>query len=371
MTESERPTFDALLVVSFGGPEREEDVIPFLEHVLAGKQVPEARIQEVAERYSHFEGKSPINEQTRRLVKAVDEELRARGMQMPVYWGCLHAEPFLADTLRRMRDDGVQHAVAFVTSAYSSAASCRKYLDAIEGARQEVGPDAPEVQKLRAFYNHPGFIEPMAERIQEALRAVPEPRRSAVRVAFTAHSIPVAMSEASPYVEQLEEACRLVAERVGTDRWQLVYQSRSGRPGDPWLEPDVLDHLEALSDIGVKDVVVAPIGFVSDHMEVLWDLDVEAQRLCDELGLPMYRAATVGTHPEFVSMIRELIQERTGAIQKRRALGTHGPAKDQCPPDCCRYAVLAAAGAPDDADAPAEDEGPPPGSGLAGGAVSS
>jgi protoporphyrin/coproporphyrin ferrochelatase len=337
MDDVEESAYGAVLVVSFGGPEKQEDVLPFLEHVLAGKNVPEARLLEVAERYRRFEGKSPINEQVRRLAKALEGELKARGKALPVYIGNLHWHPFLGDTLRKMRDDGVRRAAAFVTSAYSSHASCRKYLDALAAASAEVGEGAPEVDKLRAFYNHPGFIEPMAERVHEALRAVPEARRDAARIAFTAHSIPLAMAEGSRYVEQLEEACRLVAERVGTERWQLVYQSRSGRPEEPWLGPDVLDHLEALSQIGVEDVVVAPIGFVSDHMEVVWDLDVEAKQLGDDLELHVYRAATVGTHPEFVSMIRELVQERTGDARKRRALGTHGPAHDECPPDCCRY----------------------------------
>ncbi|MFW6050763.1 MAG: ferrochelatase [Myxococcota bacterium] len=329
--------YDAVLVVSFGGPEKREDVVPFLEHVVEGKGVPEARLEEAAERYYRFEGKSPINDQTRKLVEALRDELSGRGIELPVYWGNLHWHPFLEDTVRKMREDGVQRALAFVTSAYSSYASCRKYLDAIREAREQVGEGAPEIEKLRAFYNHPGFIEPMAERVQDALRKIPEPRRDSARIAFTAHSIPVPMAEASAYVEQLEEACRLVAERVGTEKWQLVYQSRSGRPDEPWLEPDVLDHLEALADIGVQDVVIAPIGFVSDHMEVLWDLDVEAIRLCEELGLQVVRAGTVGTHPEFVAMIRELIQERRGEVQKRRALGTHGPPKDACPPDCCVF----------------------------------
>lgn len=324
-------------MVSFGGPEKPEDVAPFLEHVLAGKRVPPERVEMVAERYRQLQGKSPINDQMRRLVEALRAELTGRDMDVPVYWGNLHWHPFLVETLQEMKDAGVRRALAFVTSAYSSFSSCRKYLDAIREARAELGEGAPEVDKLRAFYNHPGFIEPMAERVQDALKKIPADRRGSARIAFTAHSIPVAMAEASRYVEQLEEACRLVAERVGTDRWQLVYQSRSGPPDEPWLEPDILDHLEALSDIGCADVVVAPIGFVSDHMEVLWDLDVEAAKLCEELGLNMVRAGAVGTHPEFVAMIRELVQERTGEVQKRRALGTHGPPQDECPPGCCQY----------------------------------
>ncbi|MFW5924686.1 MAG: ferrochelatase [Myxococcota bacterium] len=344
--ESNPESLDAVLVLSFGGPEKSEDVMPFLEHVVRGKRVPEARLKQVAERYHRFEGKSPINTQMRRLVDALRDELASRGPNLPVYWANLHWHPFLPETLRQMRADGVRRVAAFATSAYSSYASCRKYLEAIREAREEVGEDAPEVEKLRAFYNHPGFIEPMAERVQDALRKVPEDRRDSARIAFTAHSIPVAMAEVCPYVEQLEEACRLVAERVGTEKWQLVYQSRSGAPDDPWLEPDVLDHLEALSDIGVRDVVVAPIGFVSDHMEILWDLDVEAAKLCEELGIEMVRAGTVGTHPEFVAMIRELVQERTGDVQKRRALGTHGPPRDECPPDCCRYTPSVPAPAP-------------------------
>jgi ferrochelatase len=235
-----------------------------------------------------------------------------------------------------MRDAGVKSALAYVTSAYSSWSGCRQYRENIEAARAEIGDDAPQVDKIRVFYNHPDFVAASADRLREALGQIPEDRRTAARIAFTAHSIPNSMADTCDYVKQLTETCRLVAESVGIsdERLDLVYQSRSGRPQDPWLEPDIVDHLKSLHGAGVADVVVAPVGFLSDHMEVLFDLDEEAALACQEMGLNMVRAGTVGSHPQFVQMLRKLIQERL-ADAPRDCVGRFGPNHDVCPVDCC------------------------------------
>jgi protoporphyrin/coproporphyrin ferrochelatase len=315
---------DAILLVSFGGPDRPDEVMPFLENVLRGRNVPRERMLEVAEHYHHFGGRSPINDQNRALQAALQRVLADKGPDLPVYWGNRNWHPLLADTLRQMTSDGVRRAFAFVTSAYSSYSGCRQYLEDIARARTAVGPGAPEVLKLRAFYNHPGFIEPMADRVRAALDRIPVERRAAA-LAFTAHSVPIAMAETSRYVEQVEEACRLVAERVDCRSYRLVYQSRSGSPGQPWLGPDVLEYLRELAAAGApRDVVLAPIGFISDHMEVVYDLDTEARELCDRLGLNMVRAETVGADPRFAAMIRELVRERIA-----------DPNRDMCGEDCC------------------------------------
>jgi protoporphyrin/coproporphyrin ferrochelatase len=327
-------TYDALLVLSFGGPEREEDVIPFLENVLRGKNVPRERMLEVAGHYYHFGGKSPINEQNRDLIAALEFELNARGPVLPIYWGNRNWHPMLADTLRRMRADGIRRALAFVTSAFGSYSGCRQYREDIERAREAVGPGAPEVHKLRTFHNHPGFIQAMADRIQAALDQIPANRRAAAPVVFTAHSIPLSMAETSPYVGQLEESCGLVSQALGRTG-VLVYQSRSGPPTQPWLGPDIGDYIRQLhAGGGLTDILVAPMGFLSDHMEVVYDLDTEAGALCREFGVNLFRAATVGVHPAFVSMIRELILERTDGCE-RRFLGTLGAGSDNCAPGCC------------------------------------
>ena len=328
-------SYDAILIVSFGGPEGMDEVMPFLENVLRGKNVPPARMREVAHHYELFGGVSPINAQNRTLIAALEEELEANGPRLPVYWGNRNWHPLLAETLRRMMDDGVKNALAFFTSAYSSYSGCRQYREDIERARAEVGERAPRVEKLRAFYNHPGFVEPTIESVHAALSRIPEERRGHAQIAFTAHSIPLSMAANCDYQAQLLETCRLVAVGVGHDNWRLVFQSRSGPPLQPWLEPDICDHLVELKEAGVKDVVVAPVGFVSDHMEVLYDLDTEARALSDKIGLNMIRAATVGAHPAFVQMIRELILERTTPDAVRRYLGTRGASHDVCPADCC------------------------------------
>ena len=309
--------------------------MPFLSNVLRGRNVPESRMREVAHHYELFGGVSPINGQNRRLINALERELETAGPRLPVYWGNRNWHPLLADTLRQMRDDGVRSALAFVTSAYGSYSGCRQYREDIERAREAVGDGAPRVEKLRAFYNHPGFVGPNVENLRAALEQIPSERRAAARVAFTAHSIPAAMAAGCDYERQLLETCRLTASGAGVEHWRLVFQSRSGPPTQAWLEPDICDHLRALKDEGVTDVVVAPVGFISDHMEVLYDLDTEARQVSEELGLNMIRAATVGTNPQFVSMIRELINERLDPTLPRRALGTFGTSHDVCPADCC------------------------------------
>ena len=327
--------YDALLVVSFGGPEGHDDVIPFLENVLRGRNVPRERMLAVAEHYDHFDGKSPINQQTRDLIAAIKNELAQHGPNLPVYWGNRNWHPMLADTLRQMKNDGVKHALAFVTSAYSSYSGCRQYRENIARAQAEVGEGAPHIDKLRVFFNHPGFLEATEDRLQEALARIPSGERQNVQIVYVAHSIPMSMANTSDYVKQLDEVRRLASEAIGIKNDVLVYQSRSGAPGQPWLEPDILDYLREVKEKKLASaVVIAPISFISDHMEVLYDLDIEAQHLCEKLVLPMARAKTVGTHPKFVVMIRELILERTEGT-KRRALGTLGPRQDFCAEDCC------------------------------------
>jgi protoporphyrin/coproporphyrin ferrochelatase len=328
--------YDAILIVSFGGPESREDVIPFLENVLRGRSVPRERMLAVAEHYYHFDGKSPINQQTHELVSALENELSLHGPNLPVYWGNRNWHPMLADTLRQMKQDGIQRGLAFVTSAFSSYSGCRQYREDIAHAQNEVGRGAPEIDKLRAFFNHPGFIEASADRLQDALREVPANARQNIRVVYTAHSIPLSMAETCDYVSQLEEVRKLVSERLRINNDALVYQSRSGAPGQPWLEPDILDSLREVKAHNLASaVVLAPISFISDHMEVLYDLDIEAQQLCSSLALPMVRAKTVGVHPKFIAMIRELILERMSPDAERRALGSLGPRQDVCAEDCC------------------------------------
>jgi ferrochelatase len=323
-------SYDAILFVSFGGPEGMDDVIPFLENVLRGRNVPRERMLQVAKHYELFGGVSPINQQNRNLISALKRELETNGPNLPIYWGNRNWHPLLPDTLQQMADDRIKRAVAFVTSAYSSYSSCRQYRENIRDAQTVVGSGAPQVDKLRAFYNHPLFIEANVAQIRLALARLPQNRH----LVFTAHSIPESMAANCEYAGQLAEASRLVVEALGQKSWQLVYQSRSGSPTQPWLGPDVSEHLRALKSKGITDVVVAPIGFVSDHMEVIYDLDIEAKKLADELGLRMVRAATAGTHPLFVKMIRDLILERIDGTPGR-ALGLHGPSHNECSVNCC------------------------------------
>ncbi len=331
------PNYDAILIVSFGGPDGPDDVLPFLENVLKGRRVPRERMLEVAGHYHHFGGVSPINSQNRALIAALVEELNSHGPQLPVYWGNRNWHPLLPDAIRQMAEDGIQHALAFVTSPYSSHSSCRQYLENINGARLQVGDAAPKIDKLRAFYNHPGFIDAIVDRVREALNHLPSSETNEAQFFFTAHSIPIAMAKNCQYVAQLEEACRLAAEGAGIKNWQLAYQSRSGPPTQPWLEPDICDVIRHTGQAEARDIDVVPIGFIADHMEVIYDLDVEVQEVCDERGLNMVRASTVGTHPRFVRMIRELILERVDSTSPRLAVGSNEPSHDVCPTDCCAY----------------------------------
>jgi len=336
------PAYDAFLLVSFGGPEGPDEVMPFLENVTRGRGIPPERLASVAEHYYAVGGVSPINQQCRDLLAAVRADFSANGLSLPVYWGNRNWTPYLTTTVRAMADDGVQRAVALVTSAYSSYSSCRQYLDDIERARAAVGQEAPRIDKIRRFFNHPGFIEPFAASTRAALATLPADLRDDAHLVFTAHSVPVAMAEASGpgggnrYVAELTEAARLIAMRAGggTHPHTLAYQSRSGPPSQPWLEPDVCDHLGDLAKSGTKAVVVIPVGFVSDHMEVRHDLDVEAAQSADSLGLAFARAATPGSHPRFASMITELVTERL-------ALPDEAVPSQACPAGCCRYAGLA------------------------------
>jgi ferrochelatase len=328
--------YDALLVLSFGGPEGMADVIPFLENVTRGRNIPAERLAEVAEHYYHFGGVSPINAQNRALIVALEAELRAHGITLPIYFGNRNWEPFLTDTLRQMRDDGMRDVLVFVTSAYSSYSGCRQYREDVTRAVEELSTDDMSFDKIRVFFNHPGFIEPMAGYLKDALDRLRPEERASTQVVFTAHSVPLAMARGSAYEKQLQEASRLVAEMAGAARYQLAWQSRSGPPHVPWLEPDVLDVLDELAAAGTHRVIVLPIGFISDHLEVLFDLDEEAKARAAQLGLAFTRLPTVGTDPRFVSMIRELIEERLTDHPERCAIGMLGPNHDLCPLNCCR-----------------------------------
>jgi ferrochelatase len=333
--DEQPPPYDAVLVVSFGGPEGPDQVVPFLKNVLKGRDVPSERMEQVAEHYYRFGGVSPINSQNRALVLALKDELARADLDLPVYWGNRNWHPMLTDTVQQMAGDGVRKALAFVTSAYASYSGCRQYLEDLARARTDVGPSAPVIDKLRVFYNHPGFIIPMAGHVMDALAEATDRNH----VVFTAHSIPVSMAATSDYVHQLTEASRLVAEAAHLNQpWQLVFQSRSGPPTQSWLEPDIAGHLRALADEGDRQnttAIVVPIGFISDHMEVAFDLDIEARQLVADLGLRFIRTPTVGTDPAFVNMIRQLIEERLDPSTPKLALGDDGPYHDTCPARCC------------------------------------
>jgi ferrochelatase len=308
--------YDALVVLSFGGPEGPDDVMPFLENVTRGRSVPRERLLEVKAHYDLFGGVSPANASTRALVLAL-----ANAVDMPVYWGNRNWHPLLTDTVRQMRADGVQRAVCFVTSAYAGYSSCRQYLSDIAGA---VGDDGPVIDKLRPFYDHPGFIEPMVANVNSVM---PHP---AARLLFSAHSIPLAVSATNQYAAQVEEASRLVASMVpGEHPWEVCWQSRSGPPSQPWLEPDIGDRVAGVSE---PAAVIVPIGFVADHMEVVYDLDVVA---ASRASVPTVRAPTVGSAPAFIEMVRLLIAERTDPSAPRLGLGRLGPKALDCAADCC------------------------------------
>ncbi|CAN5282835.1 ferrochelatase [soil metagenome] len=356
MTNPDVGPYDALLLVSFGGPEKPEDVVPFLENVTRGRGIPRERLEQVGEHYFLFGGRSPINDQNRAFLAALEADFAEHGVDLPVYWGNRNWDPFLRDTLAQMAADGVTRAACFVTSAYSSWSSCRQYrenlFDAVEGIE-----GAPRLDKLRHYFNHPGFIEPVVDATLAALGDLPEGLGDQARIVFVTHSIPTAMNDASgppegdggAYLGQHLSAAQVVVERIAEQtgrRYEhdLVFCSRSGAPQTPWLEPDVNDHLEAVAGTTAA-VVLVPIGFVSDHMEVIYDLDTEALETAERLGLPARRAATPGTDPRFVALVRDLVTERAAVESAgssdaadevpRAALGSIGPMWDRCPVGCC------------------------------------
>ncbi len=326
--------YHAILLVSFGGPEGPDDVMPFLRNVLRGRNVPEARMLEVAEHYNHFDGVSPINAQNRELIAALEAELKQHGIDVPIYFGNRNWHPMLEDTLRQMKEDGVEKAIAFFTSAFSCYSGCRQYRENIFNAQEAIGKGAPKIDKIRMCYNHPLFIEANSDNVKAAIANIPADELTQTKLLFTAHSIPMGMANSCAYQTQLTETSRLIAKSVGMENWELVYQSRSGPPNQPWLEPDVCDYIQSLAGKEIKNVVILPVGFLSDHMEVMFDLDTEAKEACDEHGLQLFRVPTVGVHPKFVTMIRELIEER--ALGKEKvAVGQYPPNHDVCPKDCC------------------------------------
>lgn len=344
--------YDGILLVSFGGPEGPADVLPFMENVTRGRGIPKERLLEVSAHYQRFGGVSPINGQNRALLVAMREVFSRHGVSVPIAWGNRNWDPTIPAALRELREAGCQRVLALVTSAFSSASGCRQYREDVAQALEKLAAEpggAPTVDKIRVFYNHAGFVEPM---IDNTIAAVAElvvgdittDHVDGVELAFTAHSIPMAMADTSDYVAQLREACRLIAEgasrRIGRSLpWDLVFQSRSGAPGQPWLEPDISEHLRARQSAGVWRVAVVPVGFISDHMEVVWDLDTQARETANEIGLAMSRAATVGVDSRFVDMIFDLAVERAATVRGedpiRAALGIRGPNHDVCPVDCC------------------------------------
>jgi ferrochelatase len=345
--------YDAVLLVSFGGPEKPDDVLPFLENVTRGRGIPRERLEEVGEHYHLFGGRSPINDQNRRFVAAIKEDLSSNGVDVGVYWGNRNWDPYLADALAAMQADGVRRAAALVTSAYSSYSGCRQYRENLAEAVASLSPEhgpVPRLDRLRHYYNHPGFVEPMVDATLSALADLPDAARRDASVLFVTHSVPESMNDtAGPgggaYVAQHRAVAEEIGERIRQQTGhryptELVYCSRSGPPQVPWLEPDVNDRIEELARTGLAGVVVVPIGFVSDHMEVIYDLDTEAGATAEKAGIAFARAATAGLDPRFVSMVRDLLVERAaverGEDASRATVGGQPPSWDLCPAGCCR-----------------------------------
>jgi protoporphyrin/coproporphyrin ferrochelatase len=326
--------YQALVLVSFGAPERSEDVMPFLRRVTAGRGIPESRLAAVAEHYYAAGGASPLNSRCRELLDSLRPQLADLGLRL--YWGNRNWFPLLEETLAQMRDDGIERALAFVTSAYGGYSSCRQYLDDIAMARSRAGDGAPVVEKLRLYYNHPGWVEPWAANLSRVLERAEADQdatgQRGVEVIFTAHSIPAPLAATSPYVEHITESSRLVAELAGAPSWRLAWQSRSGPPSSPWLEPDISEVIQA---VPAKTLVTVPIGFVCDNMEIIHDLDVEAAAVAKEKGANLIRVPTVSNSPTFVKMVLELVQERLDPELPRRSVGRHGPWPDACPEAHC------------------------------------
>ncbi|MGW0023766.1 ferrochelatase [Rhodococcus sp. NPDC003383] len=324
MTNTPEP-YDALLLLSFGGPERPEDVRPFLENVTRGRGIPPERLEEVVQHYLHFGGVSPINALNRELITRIEAEFAAAGIGLPVYFGNRNWHPMIEDTVAAMRDDGVRNALVFPTSAWGGYSGCRQYHEDIARARAAV-PDGPALTKLRQFYDHPLFVGAVADAVRAARTELPADVREDARVVFTAHSIPLSADRTGGpadggghlYSRQVAEAARLVADAVGIDDHDLVWQSRSGPPQVPWLEPDIVDHLDALHARGVSAVIVVPVGFVSDHLEVVWDLDTEAKQKAAELGMGFVRAATAGADARFPQLVRVLVEEAATGREPER-----------------------------------------------------
>jgi len=337
--------FDALLVLSFGGPEGPADVRPFLENVVRGRGVPPERLDAVEEHYQHFGGVSPLNARNREIIAAVRERI-----ELPVYFGNRNWHPMVEDTVAEMARDGVRRGLVFATSAYGGYSACRQYQEDISRARKAVGESAPELVKIRHFFDHPLFIEANADAVRAARATLPEDLQDVARIVFTAHSVPVAADAAAGppgegghrYSRQVAEASRLVAAKLGAAEYDVVWQSRSGPPQVPWLEPDIVDHIDALHARGVPAVVVAPIGFVSDHVEVIWDLDTEARERAEELGMGFARAATAGPDPRFADMVAELVAEHLHAAAPRALGDVAGGGSTvngvPCAVDCCQPA---------------------------------
>jgi ferrochelatase len=330
---------EALLVLSFGGPEGHDDVLPFLENVTRGRGIPRERLEAVAEHYHHFGGVSPINEQNEALIAAVEKDLAAAGVDLPVYWGNRNWAPYVEDTWQRMADDGIEHVYVFATSAYASASGCRQYHEDVARARAAVSSptrSGPTAEKRPPYFDAAGFVPANADALIAALAGLPDDLRDDARLVATAHSIPTSMAavagpQGGAYEAELHAAAQQVVDLAAPGRsFDLVWQSRSGPPSVPWLEPDVNDHLRALAADGVQAVALFPVGFVSDHLEVIWDLDNEARQTAAQLGLAFVRAGTAGTHPAFVATVRALLEARRRGGEPR--LGTN------CPAACCYVA---------------------------------
>jgi ferrochelatase len=318
---------DAVMLLSFGGPDGPDDVMPFLANVLKGRPVPPQRVQEVAEHYMRFGGRSPINEQNRALLEALAAEFAGHGRSRPIYWGNRNWSPYAVDAVAAMRADGVERAAVFVTSAYSSYSSCRQYREDLERARDAVGPGAPELVKIRPFFDHPGFVAALADGLSASMAEA----GAGAPVLMSAHSIPAASAATCRYEDQLNRTSRLVAEAAGVADWQLVFQSRSGSPGQPWLGPDIVETIAGLPP-ATTDTVVCPIGFVSDHMEVVYDLDTQVREAAAAAGIRLHRSATPGTHPRFVHMVCELIDE----LERADSLDPELCTASCCPPPAGR-----------------------------------
>ena len=302
---------DSVLLIAFGGPERPEDIRPFLQNVAAGRPIPAERLEDVAHHYEAIGGCSPLNALTRRQADALRAALAAHDAALPVWVGMRNWHPYLHETLAEMKDRGRRRALAVILSSLQTEASWARYVEDVAAAREKVGPDAPEVVFAPPWSDHPRFLDAMAGRARAALEAVDPARRAAARLVFTAHSVPASMAAGSPYTAQLEAAARAIATRLGRAEWTLAYQSRSGSPRDRWLEPDVGDVIRALGRDGVRDVVVVPVGFVCDHVEVLYDLDVEARGVAEAAGVGFHRAAALNDHPDFIAMLADLVGRAT------------------------------------------------------------